>query len=60
MGNRVSEGKCINCGTPLIQPNAWHCCTECVPILKAKVLKIKADPSEQRKMRTRIIGKVDP
>jgi hypothetical protein len=50
MGNRLKEGKCIWCGTPLILPNTWHCCTECVPKMKAMVLDATKNPEKRKKI----------
>jgi len=56
MGNRIKEGKCIMCGFPLLQPNSWNCCNECIPKIREKMLQIRANPDARPKIRTRIIG----
>jgi predicted amidophosphoribosyltransferase len=39
MGNRINQGLCINCGGPVIQPNDWHCCSQCIEEIKGRALK---------------------
>jgi hypothetical protein len=48
MGNRLHEGRCIMCGGPLIQPNDWHCCSQCIPRMKAIVLDMKKNPGKRK------------
>ena len=51
MGNRIEEGLCIKCGTPLIEltPNAWHMCTTCTERTK----KLVHDAVANRKMESK-------
>ena len=49
MGDRLRDGVCINCGGPVIEPNDWHTCSQCVAEIKAKVLKRTRNPGMAKK-----------
>jgi hypothetical protein len=50
MGNRLQDGLCVNCGGPVIEPNDWHCCSQCVEEIKAKTLKRTKNPGQARRI----------
>ena len=54
--NRMLKGLCINCGGPLIEMNSWHCCSQCIPILKAKILKLRKTSGSNKVLRV-VLGK---
>jgi hypothetical protein len=37
----IEEGKCIRCDAPIIQPNEWNACSQCIPLLKKSILEAK-------------------
>jgi hypothetical protein len=50
MGNRLDEGSCVICGGIVIEPNSWHTCSQCVKVLKEKVLKRVGNPGQARRV----------
>ena len=48
MGNRLHEGVCVNCGGPVIEANDWHCCSQCVKIIRDAVLKAVKNPGHAK------------
>lgn len=55
--DRMLKGVCVNCGGPLIQPNSWHCCSSCVPLLREKILKARKDMGKNQKVLRVVLGK---
>ena len=39
MGDRIKDGLCVNCGSVVLVPNDWHCCSQCVEEVKARALQ---------------------
>ena len=50
MGNRLLEGVCVCCGGPVIETNDWHCCSQCVKVIRDKALKVVKNPGQSKKM----------
>jgi hypothetical protein len=50
MGDRRKEGTCVNCGEIVIEPNDWHCCSQCVEEIKARVLKRTRNPGQAKRI----------
>ena len=48
MGDRIKEGACVRCGTPLIDLNNFLC-SQCVPIVAEQVKRIRANPKNRGK-----------
>jgi len=49
MGNRISEGVCVFCEGPIIEPNEWYCCSQCVPKIRAQILQRIRNPGQRKK-----------
>jgi len=50
MGNRLHDGVCVICESPIIEPNEWYTCSQCVKIMREKVLKRIKNPGQARKI----------
>jgi len=50
MGNRLLEGVCVCCGGPVIETNDWHCCSQCVRVIREKALKAVKNKGQSKRM----------
>ena len=53
MGNRLEEGLCVRCGTPLIDLKQFAC-SQCLPIIAAQVKKVQANVKSEPGMYKRL------
>jgi len=50
MEDRFRGALCVNCGGPVIEPNDWHSCSQCIEEIKAKALKRIKNPGMVKKI----------